>query len=48
MGFVGFDVVGAECVDGYTFVRVIALPEGLGLGVNCVGEFGGVFRFLYD
>jgi hypothetical protein len=27
VGFVGFDAVGAECVDGYAFVGVIAIPE---------------------
>jgi hypothetical protein len=48
MGFVGFDVVGAECVDGYTFVRVIAIPEGLGWGIRGVCEFIGVFGFLDD
>ena len=33
VGFVGFDAVGAECVDGDAFVEVIAIPEGLGWGV---------------
>jgi hypothetical protein len=33
VGFVGFDSVGAECVDGYAFMGVIAIPEGLGWGV---------------
>jgi hypothetical protein len=31
--FVGFDGIGTECVDGYAFVGVIAIPEGLGWGV---------------
>jgi hypothetical protein len=29
MGCVGFDGIGAECVDGDAFVGVIAIPEGL-------------------
>ena len=33
MVFVGFDGIGTECVDGYAFVGVIAIPEGLGWGV---------------
>ena len=47
MGFVGFDAVGAECVDGDAFVGVIAIPEGLGWGI-WVSEFIGVFGFLDD
>lgn len=46
MEFVGFDAVGAECVDGDAFVRVIAIPEGLGWGICGVSEFVGVFGFL--
>ena len=34
MGFVGFDGIGAECVDGDSFVGVIAIPEGLGWGIS--------------
>ena len=30
MGFVGFDAVGAECVDADAFMGVITIPEGLG------------------
>jgi len=30
VGFVGFDAVGAECVDADAFMRVITIPEGLG------------------
>jgi len=48
VGFVGFDAVEFECVDGYAFVGVIAIPEGLGWGVSGVSEFGGVFGFLDD
>ena len=47
MGFVGFDSVGAECVDGDPFVGVIAIPEGLDWGIRMC-EFVGVFRFLDD
>ena len=47
MGFVEFDGVGAECVDGDAFVGVIAIPEGLGWGV-LESEFGSVFGFLDD
>jgi hypothetical protein len=48
VGFVGFDAVGAECVDGDAFVEVIAIPEGLGWGVCGEGKFGCVFGFLDD
>ena len=43
MGFVAFDCIGAECVDGYPFVGVITIPEGLGWGIRGVCEFVGVF-----
>ena len=32
VGFVGFDGVGAECVDADAFMGVIAIPEGFGWG----------------
>jgi len=32
VGIVGFDGVGAECVDADAFMGVIAISEGLGWG----------------
>jgi hypothetical protein len=32
VGFVGFDAVGAECVDADAFMGVIDIPKGLGWG----------------
>jgi hypothetical protein len=32
VGFVGFDAVGAECVDADAFTGVIDIPKGLGWG----------------
>ncbi len=36
MGFVRFDIIGAECMDGDAFMGVIAIPEGLGWGFEYV------------
>ena len=33
-------------MDGYPFVEVIAIPEGLGWEIRGVSEFDGVFGFL--
>lgn len=39
---------GDRWLDGYAFVWIIAIPEGMGFGVRGVCEFGGVFGFLDD
>jgi hypothetical protein len=46
VGFVGFDGVGAECVDADAFMGVIAIPRGIGLGDLRVSLL--VFGFLDD